>query len=218
MTEKRRWIRFLPMVVTIAVVAVVCVGLVVVISNFLDNPASNKKMAQQITVLTPPPPPPPPPKIEKPPEPEIEEVKIEEPVPEDVPDAPSDEPPAGDLLGLDADGSGGADGFGLLGKKGGRSLLGSGGDRFAYYGNSVTQLIQEFLYDRSDIRSKKYSVKVKLWIAPSGKIEKVELVNSTGDRAVDESLQLALIEMGQVPEKPPEDMPQPVRLRITSRI
>ncbi len=218
MTEKRRWIRFLPMIATAVVVGVVCVGLVIVISNFLDSQPSNKKVAQQISLITPPPPPPPPPKIEKPPEPEIEEVKIEEPVPEDVPEAPSDEPPMGDLLGLDADGVGGADAFGLLGNKGGRSLVGSGGDRFAYYGNVVTQMIQDFLYDRSDIRSKKYSVKVKVWISPDGAIDKVELVNSTGDTSVDKSLKVALMELGHVAERPPEDMPQPVRLKITSRL
>lgn len=219
MTDKRRLIRYLPTLVGVTVVGAVSVGLVVLISGFLDGEPSNKKLVQQISLIAPPPPPPPPPKIEKPPEPEVEEVKLEEPdpVPDEVPDAPSDEPPAGDLLGLDADGTGGADGFGLVGRKGGRSLLG-GGDRFAFYGNAVTQLIQEFLYERNDIRSKKYSVKVKLWLAPTGKIERVELMNSTGDRSVDESLQVALMELGEISEKPPEDLPQPVRVRITSRL
>lgn len=219
MKGQRRWVRFLPTIAMVTVVGVVVIGLFVVISDFIDSPKSNKKVAQQISLITPPAPPlPPPEKIEKPPEPEIEEVKIEEPVPEDVPEVPSDEPPIGDLLGLDVDGMGGADGFGLLGKKGARSLLGSGGDRFAYYGNTVTQMIQEFLYDRGDFRRKAFSVKVKLWIDVSGKIEKVELLNSTGDRTVDKSLQVALMEMGEISDKPPEGLPQPVRVRITSRI
>lgn len=218
MTERRRWIRFVPTLVGVAVVGSVCAGLVALISGFLGGEPSNKKLVQQISLIAPPPPPPP--KVEPPPEPEVEEVKLEEPepVPEDVPEAPSDEPPPGDLLGLDADGTGGADGFGLVGRKGGRSLLGGGGDPYSYYGNVVTQLIQEFLFERGDIRSKKYSVKVKLWLAPTGRIERVELMNSTGDPDVDESLQLALMEMKEIAEKPPEDLPQPVRVRITSRL
>ncbi|RNC68998.1 MAG: TonB C-terminal domain-containing protein, partial [Desulfuromonadales bacterium] len=52
--------------------------------------------------------------------------------PQDAPqqanDAPDDGPPAGSDLGVDAEGGAGSDGFGLVGKKGGRAItLGGGG-------------------------------------------------------------------------------------------
>jgi len=53
--------------------------------------------------------------------------KIEEPEPEPeepLPDVP-DEKPAGDT-GLDAEGTAGSDAFGLVGRKGGKGLLGEG--------------------------------------------------------------------------------------------
>src|SRR5262245_757872 len=96
---------------------------VLLVRSFLAGEApAPKKLVQEIKVIRPPPPeelPPPPP---PPPE---EEVDLNEPEPQPDPVA-SNEPPPGNL-GLDAEGSAGSDGFGLMGRKGGRDLLGSGG-------------------------------------------------------------------------------------------
>jgi len=43
------------------------------------------------------------------------------------------------------------------------------------------------------------------------------LVDSTGDARADEVLKDALRDMRALREGPPGDMPQPVRLRVTSR-
>ena len=192
-----------------------------------DGPAQTKKVVQQIALIQPPPPPPPPPKVEKPPEPEIEEVKLEEPEtpPDDMPDdVPSDEPPPGDLLGLDAEGGAGSDGFGLLGKKGGRSLLGgAGGNAYSWYTNKVGSFIEEQLYDFSELeeykklRNAKYNIRIKVWIDDDLKLRST-LIGTTGDMERDEVLREALAQLHSYTESAPENMPQPIRIRITSRI
>lgn len=95
-----------------------------------------KRQVQRITLVKPPPPE----KIkEKPPEPEIKkEEKIVEPEPKEVPeeteDSAKDEPPPGDDLGLDSDGTGGSDGFGLAAKKGAGPSSGEAGTRPSWPG------------------------------------------------------------------------------------
>ncbi|MEQ8659557.1 MAG: hypothetical protein RLW62_01940, partial [Gammaproteobacteria bacterium] len=112
-----------------------------------------------------------------------------EPTPEPEPPEAYDAPPAesdfveltappldsgnapDDALGVDADGSGGGDGFGLRGKRGGRALIGadtgSGDDRAAAWRGFAALVVQrlERLLNGSDaVRSADYDVRVRLWI------------------------------------------------------
>ncbi len=205
------------------VVVVVLVGagfLVYLVQGFLASaPPKPKQMVQQISLVQPPPPPPPP-KVEKPPEPEMqEEVEVPEPeeVPEELPELVNDEPPAGDLLGLDAEGGAGGDAFGLIGRKGGRGLL-SDGSRFGWYAGIIKEDIIDALSAAPGVRERGYSVVVKVWIDRSGRLERFQLLSSTGDRETDESLRIAFSSLARLSEPPPEDMPQPVKLRVTSRL
>lgn len=221
MSDKRRWARHLPAMLGVALVVFVVSGVIYMMMHFLQNTTKPKKAVQEITLLQPPPPPPPPPEVQ-PPEPEIqEEVKIDEPepLPDELPETPNEEPPPGEQLGLDAEGGAGSDGFGLLGNKGGRSLLGgNGGDRFAWYAGILQQDLGGKLNELEQMRKAKYSIRVKLWIASDGKIQRFELVGSTGNGQVDQTLKIALADLGQVREAPPQDMPQPIRVRISSRL
>lgn len=175
---------------------------------------------QKVTVIPreePPPPPPPPPKQEEPPP---EEQKLDQPVPEEKPvenepEKADNEPPPGDQLGVDAAGTGSGDGFGLVGKKGGRSLV-SGGDRNRWYAGLIQQDLQSALADDEAARRGRYALVVKLWVAADGRIERFELQGGTGDPKTDEALRRALAGL-RLRDAPPEDMPQPVRLRIVSR-
>src|SRR5215831_16348542 len=133
----------LPLVIIGCAVAVVGLGAVLVVRHIItaDVPAP-KKLVQEIKVIRPPPPeqlPPPPP---PPPE---EKVEVNDPPPEPDPVA-NNEPPPGDL-GLDAEGGAGSDGFGLVGRKGGRDLLGSGGSAFAWYAGLLKNEILDQLQD-----------------------------------------------------------------------
>jgi protein TonB len=173
-----------------------------------------KKTIQQVTILTPPPPPPEAP----PPPPPEEKVEIEEPEPEpEVADA--EQPPAGDQLGLDADGAAGGDAFGLLARKGGRDLLAGGGDdRFGWYSSVLKGDLIGRLSAIRDIRKDRYNVSVRLWLSPDGRVQRYRLVGTTGKADLDRDLRAALDSLDRVSERPPEGLPQPVRLRIVSRI
>jgi protein TonB len=173
-----------------------------------------KKVVQEIRVIRPPPPPPdaPPP----PPPPPDEEVAANDPEPQPDP-TPSNEPPPSEQLGLDAEGGAGSDGFGLVGRKGGRDLLASGGSAFAWYAGVLKSEIMDRLQDEASLRKGSYSVLVRVWVRADGTIERVQLPQSTGDRDRDRLLESALQRIGRISQSPPADMPQPVSLRIVSR-
>jgi protein TonB len=186
------------------------------IKQFIDQPAPQpKQVVQQVRLIRPPPPPP---ETEPPPPPPEVEEEVDVPDPQPTPDAPSDEPPPGELLGLDADGVAGADGFGLAARRGGRSLLASGGDRFAWYAGMLKEDLLSFLADQRDLRSRAYAINVRLWLDGQGAVTRVALAGSTGDRALDRQLETLLASMDRVGEAPPADLPQPVQVRIVSRM
>lgn len=222
MTAKHHpWVRFIPAVVVVAIIAVVVFS-IVFLKDMFAKPAGNpKKMVQTITVIAPPPPPPEQ-KIEEPPPPEEEPEPIDEPepVPEEIPDAASDEPPPGADLGVDAEGGAGGDGFGLISRKGGRSLLGGNGNNpFAWYTNVVQQDVLDKINENEKIRKRAYRVTIKLWIdAGTARVKKVELANSTGDKTLDKELAQAAMRVGEISEKAPIEMPQPIKFFITSRM
>jgi protein TonB len=215
MSNKPTWTRTLPIVVGVLVTATTGSAAVYFIKQFIDSPpAQPKHVIQEVRLIRPPPPPP---EVEPPPPPEVED-KVDLPDPQPTPDAPSDQPPAGDLLGLDAEGVAGGDGFGLAARRGGRDLLASGGDRFAWYSGMLKQDLLSLLGDNRDIRARAYSVNVRLWLDPKGAVTRVALANSTGDRDLDRRLNDLLTSMERVAEAPPEGLPQPVQIRIVSRL
>jgi periplasmic protein TonB len=174
-------------------------------------PAPMKQIAQQVQIIRPPPPPP-----EEPPPPEQEEVEVQRP--EERPQEANDEPPPGEQLGLDAEGAAGGDDFGLVGRKGGRDLLASGGGAFAWYTGLLKNAILDRLQDDKKLRAGSYSVVVRVWLRTDGGIDKVQLANSTGSKELDRAIEVALADLHQVGQTPPIEMPQPVSLRIVSRI
>jgi protein TonB len=187
----------------------------------MSSKPSKPMKLQQITLVRPPPPPPKPPE-EKPPEPEVkEEVKLDEPQP--TPEPQADAPPPGADLGVDADGTGSGDGFGLVGKKGAGDLIGGGGGgnpwgRYdALLNEAASSAFQQALSREKSLKDKNYKVIVKIWIDSSGRVTRTALVDSTGDARADEVLREALNGMRALREAPPADMPQPVKIRVTSR-
>jgi protein TonB len=169
-------------------------------------------LVQQISIVVPPPPPPPPPKME---EPEPEQVEIEEPEPEPLAEDSGEEAP-GEELGLDADGVAGADGFGLRAKKGGRGLL--GGDPFAWYAGVLQRDLQAVLSNDDAVRELgEYAVIVSISLTPDGYIEDSRLLSGSNNPELDAALRRALSAGVRLSRQPPDDLPQPIRLRISSR-
>ena len=176
-----------------------------------DDAQPRKKLVQQITVIAPPPPPPPPPPEQEPELQEPEEAEVIDEMDEAMPDEGMDEDIGSDL-GLDADGSAGGDGFGLLARKGGRSLLGGG------YGALVVQEINTMLVDDERLRGKEYTVILSIWVSATGVIERYKIDKRSAESEVVASLESALTRLGSFSSGAPLEEPQPIRLRIKSRL
>jgi protein TonB len=213
---KSRLLRFGPAIAGVFVTTCAGVAAVAFIRDLIGEPApATRKVIQEVRLIRPPPPPP---EAEPPPPPEVKE-DVPLPEPEAAPvDTPSDEPPPGETLSLDGDGVAGSDAFGLGAKRGGRSLLSTGGDRFAWYAGQLKEDLVSFLSEHRDIRSRAYSVNVRLWLDGQGAVTRVDLAGSTGDKDLDKQLRDLLASIDHVGEAPPNDMPQPVKIRIVSRL
>ena len=220
MPRPRRIVLQRALVALLALLVLVAIGLIV--RSFLADAGKPKKhTTHQIAIVRPPPPPPPPKPEVKPPEMKKQEVKI--PEPEAKPDQPPtpDKPP-GERLGLDAEGTGSGDAFGLQANKGGRditSIGGGGGSRaqYAWYTSLIKRHFDEELQKDRKLRNLDYRAIVRVWLAKDGSISRVEIAGSSGDAQTDEALKVAFHGMRPLREPPPESMPQPVRLRITAR-
>ncbi len=209
--------RWLPWAGGIVIFVGFSAAIYAMVSSLSNMPPPAPPLVQQISIIQPPPPPPPPPEMEEtPPEPE-EEVEVPEPEPEPVAEnEESDEPPPGEDLALDADGVAGSDGFGLRAKKGGRGLIG-GGDRNAWYAGVLQRDLQGLLSNIETVRKGRYAVIVRIWVSADGTIKDSEIVRGSGSEEVDAALAKALQGGMRLSEAPPEDLPQPIKLQITSR-
>jgi protein TonB len=176
------------------------------------KPPPSKMVVQEVKILRTEPPPPRP---EEPPPPP-EEVDVPEPEPQPDP-TPSNDPPPGDL-GLDAEGTAGADGFGLAARPGGRDLVGSGVSQLTWYAGLVQSAILAELNNEKLVRSRAYNVPIKVWTRSDGSIERSELARSTGDKEVDRAIERAIARVVRIPYAAPAEMPQPITIRLAARI
>jgi len=203
--HKKHYRKYLPLAVGTGVLLLVVVAVVLLIKNFLsDSDEPKKHRVQQISLIKPPEPPPPPPKPpeEKPPEPK-EEIKQEQPPPEPM---NTDQPPPG--IG----GAGYGNGDTSFG--GGGGWMGGAG-RFGFYLGGVQQGIHQELNRNEKLRKSEYKVEVALWIGKNGIVTRFEMLGSSGDKEVDALMKKAMF--GAKFEEPPSDIPQPIKLRISSR-
>lgn len=211
MTTRTVLAKALPAVLVVAVVILALVFAYFIRQKLGDKPVQQKKMVQQVTIIAPPPPSPPPPPEE--PEPEVEEPIEEQPMEEAMPDEPMDEAPAADL-GVDGDASAGSDGFGLVARKGGRSMLGGGSP----YATEVQTSITDVLSADDRLRHMGYVAVLKLWIDESGKLKRYEVQQREGKPEVEALLKNALASVDRFENPPPLELPQPIKLRIRSQL
>jgi len=190
----------------------------------------------RVLAITPPQPPPlarpelPRPKDETPPTPQ--EMVMQEPVEskEVAPDeasakVPSEVPgPTGEAMGTNIQGDGSANPFGLTGRGGGGMIGGSGGSgvggrggsRWGWYASRVQRSLEEALRKNTKTSTSQLTVEVRAWLDASGRIERTQLMRSTGDLEIDEILKSEILRNLRVGEPPPPDMPQPIVMRITA--
>ncbi len=201
MNAKRKKRPYVPILLGAGVVAIFVAGLLLVRSFLSGGPVQQPKVVQEVHLIRPPPPPPPPP-----------EEKVVTPEPEQKPDpTPSNEPPPSEHLGLDAEGGAGGDAFGLVGNKGGRDLIGSGGSVFAWYSNVLQGDIRDCLANDKTVRG---SIRVQMWLREDGTINRVRLEDSTGDHTRDKAIETRI--EGCRTKPPPAGTPEPINLRLVS--
>jgi protein TonB len=193
-----------------------------------QRPAAPRKM-QMVKLLpdTPPPPPPPPKPEDKKPEP-----KEDRPQPQ-LPQAKPVEAPQQQALRSDeaaGDGPGGGLVAGPVSKEysgeriGGGTIGGTGADEggarlaAASFANAATRALNEFLARDRELRRADYRVRVNLWLDASGALQRIELVEGTGDAGTDQILRTALSRFPGPGATPPERMPQPLRVLVTNRM
>jgi periplasmic protein TonB len=211
---KHRALKYVPVASGALLVLIVVIAAIWLIRNFMANKEQKaQRVVQNITVIRPPPPPPP---DEPPPPPPPE--KIEQQVPQDKPDPSHDEaPPPAANLGLDAEGAAGSDAFGLEGRPGGSDLVGgNGGAVFAWYTNKLKDTIIERLSADPRLHGKKYNVPLRIWLEADGRIRNMQLINSTGDKEIDNAIAADVSSIGRFTEAPPLELPQPITWQLNS--
>ncbi|MEW6380250.1 MAG: TonB family protein [bacterium] len=215
-----------------SIVFLILIGLIIFAVRSIDYGPTRKRQVQTVHLMRDDPPPQPKP-VEKPPEPVIEQPQevIEQP-PETPPpdqtaeDQSQNDQTARDNLGVDAEGGAGADGFGLVGKKGGRPLL-IGGDgssgggcsplrKYAWYTRKIEMEIKKrLMFQGNNLPSDDLHVLVKITLDEQGSITDYSIYDSSGNDRLDEAVELAMKQTQSVSEPPPEGMPRTVKLRIS---
>ena len=208
-------------------------GIYIVKVAMSDTVPRKKNTVATVTLMKPPP-------VvikEKPPEPEpVKETQKKEDIidPEQknespaTPNADNDNTPAGDKLGLDAEGGAGNDAFGLVGKKGGRSLLAGGNgmgaisllNKYAGYTQIVTTTIRKkvmkSLDEEGGIPKGKLQAVVRLSVDSDGAVVGFRIIGSSGNNRMDEVV-LRTLGSIKISEPPPNGMPRTMDIRITSQ-
>ncbi len=214
-------------------IVVLGAGVYIVKIAMTDTAPRRKNTVATVTLLKPPP-------VvikEKPPEPEpVKETQkkdeIVDPVQKNESPTPSadnqDDTPAGDKLGLDAEGGAGNDSFGLVGKKGGRSLLAGGNgfgnnsllNKYAGYTQIVTTAIRKkvmkCLDEEGGIPKGKLQAVVRLSVDSEGAVVGYRIIGSSGNNRMDEVV-LRTLGSIKISEPPPNGMPRTMDIRITSQ-
>jgi hypothetical protein len=191
----------------------VLAGIGLALKSLMTGNTSPKKAATTVKIMpdTPPPPPPPPPK--EPPKEQPKEMKVEQPKPQEVPQPPAD---VLKMEGAAGDGPSPFQAGTVTNEYQGGTTIG-GKDQFARFIGLLKGQIESALAKDRDLAKGDYRLVVKVWIARSGKIERFQLEGSSGNTQIDGLIKVALNDIAPLSEPPPENMPQPVKLRITSR-
>ena len=213
--------------VLLGVVGAVAVALLVYgVYSMLSKQSDAPRKAPKISLIpVAPPPPPPPPKEEKKPEPpkeQKEEKREQVEPPKDAPPAPASQDlkmdgPAGDGPSAFSAGKVTNEDLSSVGKASGPVAATSGlFNPFVNYGNLLKGELQRKLSRNKDIRANAYSVEVHVWVGKDGALIRHELAKGTGDAELDAQINQAIASVGTFTQQPPEKMPMPIRLLIST--
>lgn len=200
-----------------AVLALVVVAGIVLMARELGSPTKPQQKQMAKIRIVPDTPPPPPPREEKRPEPpkdvkDVKEVRVEQP--KEPPPAPSEQ--------MKMEGEGSDKGLaGIVAGTVSKDYVGqapAGGNRFAWYGDLLLQEVRQLLAKNPKLRVGEYRVVVHVWLTPEGRVSRTELAGSSGNGDIDALLRASLAELPPLRERPPDGLPWPIKLRVTSRL
>ncbi|MEZ0315257.1 MAG: TonB C-terminal domain-containing protein [Methylophilaceae bacterium] len=211
---------WLSRIATIVVIALV-LGLVAYgVKSLMGGHAAPKKTVTKIKLLpdTPPPPPPPPPKEppKEQPKEQPKEMRVEpkQEAPKEAPAIKTDEAPSDTGTGSLASGAVRNE----TDKPGGTTI---GGKKslaaYAWYTGKIKSKIEDAIANQKDLANAQYRIVVFIWLARDGRVERAELQGTSGDQNTDALIRIALSEIKSLGEAPPDDMPLPIKMRITSK-
>ncbi|WP_404420312.1 TonB C-terminal domain-containing protein [Nibricoccus sp. IMCC34717] len=203
----------------LAVLAIAGVGLAYYFVSQKGSGPAPKQETVMIRALPPPPP------QKAPPPPKQEPMKVKEEMVEQTPvdeaeEKPADEAPADPGISTGLTGPGGPDGFGLSKSGSGGNRIGGrkgSGSKFGWYAAQVQKRISQAVQDHPKARYANGVAKVRIWADAGGRVTKAKLVETTGDKAMDELLCSEVLAGLVLAEPPPSDLPQPITLRIAMR-
>ena len=84
-----------------------------------------------------------------------------------------------------------------------------GGTRFSTYADEVLTDLRRAVQDDAAAGQGRREVTVKLWLAPNGRVQRAEIVKSTGDAAFDAAVRKTMAGV-VVGHAPPDGLPQPL--------
>ena len=185
------------------------------------------KPPEPLKPTAPPPPPVVKPKIDEPQRNRVEIKATDIPPPTGAP--PPQNAPAGGRLSLASEATGEGDAFNLVGNPGGRGLLSGGGlgdgigggvgsgtgDRYAWYYSKIAAQLEEALRKSKRLSTAEARVELRIWSDSSGRITRVQLIRSTGNREIDEAIQ-SVVGL-RLRDPPPADIPMPMIARVIAR-
>ena len=94
--------------------------------------------------------------------------------------------------------------------------IGGGAQQSVYVGR-LQRHLQEELNRVRKLRESDYRITLRVWLRKDGSVERVELAQSTANTALDQLLRDTLLQVAAMREAPPDNMPQPIRIRVTAR-
>jgi protein TonB len=68
------------------------------------------------------------------------------------------------------------------------------------------------------LRRKDYFVTIKIWVKPDGEVERIELDHGNEDAEIAKAIRKNLDRLKRISEAPPANMPQPIKLKIKSKL
>lgn len=186
------------------------------IRGLLGGPAGAPRKPPKISLLPDRPPPPPPPPKEKPEPPKAEQKEIKAEPPKEPQPQAQNEP----LMMEGAAGEGSSPfAAGSVGKEYTGGNVGGIGGRMQHglFIDRLQRHLQEELNRNRKLRETDYRVTLRVWLGRDGTVQRAELAQSTGNADVDALLKQTLLQVAALREAPPEDLPQPIRIRVTAR-